>query len=73
MGFSLHVTCCFSLAAFNIFSFCLVFVSLISMCLGMLFGFPGGSDGKASAWNMGDPGSIPGLGRSPAEGNGNPF
>ena len=33
--------------------------------------FPGGSDGKASAYNAGDPGSIPGLGRSPGEGNGN--
>ena len=31
--------------------------------------FPGGSDGKASAYNAGDPGSIPGLGRSPGEGN----
>ena len=35
--------------------------------------FPGGSDGKASAHNVGDPGSIPGLGRSPGEGNGNPI
>ena len=35
--------------------------------------FPGGSDGKASVYNAGDPGSIPGLGRSPREGNGNPF
>ena len=33
--------------------------------------FPGGSDGIASAYNAGDPGSIPGLGRSPGEGNGN--
>ena len=33
--------------------------------------FPGGSDGKASAYNVGDPGSIPGSGRSPGEGNGN--
>ena len=32
--------------------------------------FPGGSDGKASAYNPGDLGSIPGLGRSPEEGNG---
>ena len=31
----------------------------------------GGSDGKASACNAGDLGSIPGLGRSPREGNGN--
>ena len=34
--------------------------------------FPGGSDGKASACNVGDRGSIPGSGRSPGEGNGNP-
>ena len=40
MGFPLYVTCCFSLAAFNILPLCLVFVSLISMCLGMfLLGF----------------------------------
>ena len=32
--------------------------------------FPGGSDGKASAYNAGDLGSIPGSGRSPGEGNG---
>ena len=32
-----------------------------------------GSDGKASAYNVGDQGSIPGLGRSPGEGNGNPL
>ena len=35
--------------------------------------FPGGSDGKASAYNAGDPGSIRGSGRSPGEGNGNPL
>ena len=35
--------------------------------------FPGGSDGKESACNVEDLGSIPGLGRSPAEGNGNPL
>ena len=35
--------------------------------------FPGGSHGKVSACNAGDLGSIPGLGRSPAEGNGNPL
>ena len=34
---------------------------------------PGGSDGKASAYNVGDPGLIPGSGRSPGEGNGNPL
>ena len=35
--------------------------------------FPGGSDGKASVYNAEDPGSILGSGRSPGEGNGNPF
>ena len=33
----------------------------------------GSSDGKESAWSAGDLGSIPGLGRSPGEGNGNPL
>ena len=37
------------------------------------YGFPGGSEDKASAYNAGDPGLIPGLGRSPGEGNGNPL
>ena len=41
--------------------------------LGQGFVFPGGSDSKASACNVGDPGSIPGSGRSPGEGNGNPL
>jgi len=35
--------------------------------------FPGGSHGKASVYNEGDPGSIPGLGRFAGEGNGNPL
>ena len=39
----------------------------------IMMDFPGGSDGKASAYNAGDPGSIPGLWRSPGEGNGNPL
>ena len=42
-------------------------------CLMLSSDFPGGSDGKASAYNEGDPGSIPGSGRSPGEGNGNPL
>ena len=33
--------------------------------------FPGGSDGKESACNVGDPGSVPGWGRSPGGGHGN--
>ena len=35
--------------------------------------FPGGSDGKESASNTGDPGLIPRSGRSPEEGNGSPL
>ena len=35
--------------------------------------FPGGSGGEESAFSAGDPGSIPGSGRSPGEGNGNPL
>ena len=39
----------------------------------MLHDFPCGSDGKASVYKAGDPGSVPGSGRSPGEGNGNPL
>ena len=38
-----------------------------------ILGFPGGSGGKESACNVGDLGLIPGLGRSPGEGNGYPL
>ena len=38
-----------------------------------LIGFPGSLNGKASAYNVGDPGSIPGSGRSPGEGNDDPL
>ena len=41
--------------------------------IGFVARSPGGSEGKASACNVGDPGSIPGLGRFPGEGNGNPL
>ena len=41
--------------------------------LGMRLGFPGGSEGKASACDAKDPGSIPALGRSPGEGNDTPL
>ena len=49
--------------------YCLVF----HIYLYIYWDFPGGSDGKASADNAGDLGSIPGSGRSPGEGNGNPL
>ena len=39
----------------------------------MHWGFPGGSDSKESGCNARDLGSIPGLGRYPGEGNGNPL
>ena len=38
-----------------------------------MLGFPGGSDGKASDYNAGDPGSIPGSERSPGGRLGNPL
>ena len=44
-------------------------IILVYWCLG----FPGGSDGKESACNAGDPGSIPESGKSPGEENGNPL
>ena len=45
----------------------------IMIALTKFLDFPGGSDGKASAYNAEDLGSIPGLGISPGEGNGNPL
>ena len=48
-----------------------ILYSNISLLL--YIGLPCGSDTKASVYNAGDPGSIPGLGRSPGEGNGNPL
>ena len=56
-----------------LFAFRWVAVTLMGTCKQVFWGFPGGSEGKASACNAGDPGSIPGSGRSPGEGNGNPL
>ena len=42
-------------------------------CIPKTMGFPGGSVVKNLPANAGDPGSMPGLGRSPGEGNGNPL
>ena len=44
-----------------------------SQCRYHPVGFPGGSDGKVSTYNAGDPGSVPGSGRSPGEGDGTPL
>ena len=38
-----------------------------------MWDFPSGSEGKVSVYNVGDQGSVPGLGRSPGEGNGKPL
>ena len=48
-----------------------MFVILVNHVKIVTVGFPGGSDGKASACNAGDPGSIPESGRSPGAGSGN--
>ena len=48
-------------------------VSKIAGTLVLYLGFPSGSAGKKFACNAGDLGSIPGLGRSPGEGNGYPL
>ena len=45
----------------------------IARILSLEWGFPGGSDSTQSVCSAGDPGSIPGSGRSPGEGNGNPL
>ena len=49
------------------------YLKILVFLIYIYVGFPGGSDGKASACNAEDPGSIPGSGRSPGEGNGNPL
>ena len=48
-------------------------VTIIIVVLYIKMDFPGGSDGKASAYSTWDPGSIPGSGRSPGKGKGNPL
>ena len=48
-------------------------ISCIQDKLVKYLGFPGGAEVKASSCNAGDLGSIPGWGRSPGEGNGNPL
>ena len=61
----------------NMYKICAFFDSPILRCglngIFFFFCFPDGSDGKESACNASDPGLIPGLGRSPGEGNDNPL
>ena len=82
-GLAFHLTflkysCCmvfsFSIVIFDVWSF--EFLWWPVFFFAYAFGVedvPGGSDGKASVYNAVDPGSIPGSGRSPWEGNGNPL
>ena len=46
---------------------------MYTWCVYAYMGFPSGSDGKESAYNAGDLGSVPGLGRCPGGGHGNPL
>ena len=70
MGISLEISCTY----YVIFGKPLCKITFGNLtCLGVKRDFLGGSDVKASAYNAGDLGSIPGLGRSPGEGNGNPL
>ena len=55
--------------SYNIFFYFYLFIYFFDLAMG----FPGGSEVKASACKAGDPGLIPGSGRSPGEGNGNPL
>ena len=55
-----------------IFIITIINLKLILICM-TTSDFPGGSDSKASAYNARDLGSVPGSGRSPGEGNGNPL
>ena len=51
---------------------CVCVIELLCYTVEINLGFPGGSGGKESACNVGDMGLIPGLGKSPGEGHGNP-
>ena len=50
-----------------------IYIHIYIYCIDWFLGFPGGSDGKESTCNVADLGSIPGLGRSPGEGNSYPL
>ena len=49
------------------------YIKIYTYILITIWGFPGGSEVKVSACSAGDPGSIPGSGRAPGEGEGNPL
>ena len=55
----------------NFASHVVITLTIFAWCYFISMGFSGGSDGKESAYNAGDPGLIPGSGKSSGEGNGN--
>ena len=67
----IHI-CIYSALPFWQFQFISISLSYYKTCQVLALSFPGVSEGKAPASNVGNPGSIPVLGRSPGEGNGNP-
>ena len=75
---SVHLPCRFSFSETLFQIFCSIFSELSFTTdnldtFNIYHGFPGGSEGKESACSVGDLGLIPGLGRSPGEGNGCPL
>ena len=70
--FSFYPLALLELWACNLHSLCFLKLNSLQPSV-FLLGFPGGSDGKESTCNAGDLGSIPGLGRSPGGGHGNPL
>ena len=57
----------------NIYIHMYVYIYVYIIYTSYIYDFPGGSDSKASVYNVGDPGSVPGSGRSFGEGNVNPL
>ena len=70
--FSFYPLALLELWACNLHSLCFLKLNSLQPSV-FLLGFPGGSDGKESTCNAGELGSIPGLGRSPGGGHGNPL
>ena len=68
-----HPVPCINLGLAIYFTYDNIHVSMLFFFQLVFNWFPGGSDGKASAYSAGDLGSIPGWGRSLGEGNGNPL
>ena len=72
-GVVLFVYFCFCCLCHTRHLMILICIALMAEDLHILKGFPGGLDSQESAFNERSPGLIPGLGRSPGGGNGNPF